>query len=98
MNSQNASVALRSSLRPILALVAVALCATGCTRTHYRRQADREVAYLVNEKNLPGRWGIQNLGLQYDPRSRYFDPNDPDHPAMPPDDPYSHEFMHRVAG
>ena len=80
----------------------VALCAavipTGCSRTHYRLQADREVTGLMNEKNLPGRWGIPNFRLRYDPRSRYFDPTNPDHPPMPPDDPYSHTFMHRVDG
>ena len=33
-----------------------------------------------------------------DPRSRYFDPTDPDGPPMPYDDPASHLYMHCVAG
>jgi hypothetical protein len=33
-----------------------------------------------------------------DPRSRYYDPTNPDHPPLPPDDPYSHVYMHRVDG
>jgi len=52
----------------------------------------------MTEKAIPGRWGIPNFRLRYDPRSRYFDPTNPDHPPMPPDDPYSHTFMHWVDG
>jgi hypothetical protein len=34
--------------------------------------------------------------IEIDPRSRFFDPYDPDHPPMPQDDPYSHDYMHYV--
>ncbi|MBA4016792.1 MAG: hypothetical protein C0483_06370 [Pirellula sp.] len=71
---------------------------SGCTRTQYHRQADREVTTILNQKNMPGRWGLPGFRLEYDPRSRYFDPTNPDHPPMPPDDPYSHVFMHYVDG
>ena len=76
----------------------VAIVVAGCSRTHYRLQADREVTQLLNEKNQPGRWGLPGFQLQYDPRSRYFDPTNPDHPPMPPDDPFSHRYMHEVDG
>ena len=33
-----------------------------------------------------------------DPRSRYFDPYNPDREPMPPDDPAAHVFMHYVDG
>ncbi|MCE9606847.1 MAG: TolC family protein [Planctomycetia bacterium] len=72
--------------------------AGGCTRTYYRQQADREVTHILDQKNMPGRWGLPNFRLEYDPRSRYFDPTNPDHPPMPPDDPNSHVFMHVVDG
>ena len=90
----------KNRFRPCAPLIVAVLAALfgGCTRTHYRLQADREVTSLLNEKNLPGRWGLPNFRLQYDGRSRYFDPTNPDHPPMPPDDPFSHRFMHEVDG
>lgn len=72
--------------------------AGGCTRTYYRKQADQEVTHILDQKNMPGRWGLPQFRLEYDPRSRYFDPTNPDHPPMPPDDPNSHVFMHVVDG
>jgi hypothetical protein len=110
MNSRTATSAIRlraprpdfRRTRGAIGVLAIALSAViaagGCSRTHYRFQADREVTGLMNEKNLPGRWGIPNFRLRYDPRSRYFDPTNPDHPPMPPDDPYSHTYMHWVDG
>jgi hypothetical protein len=92
----------RHRLRTALALAG--LCAVlstsapGCTRTYYRKQADKEVTHILNQKNVPGRWGLPDFRLEYDPRSRYFDPTNPDHPPMPPDDPSSHVFMHVVDG
>lgn len=77
---------------------ALILATLGCTRVHYHRQANREVTTILDQKNLPGRWGLPGFRLEYDPRSRYFDPTNPDHPPMPPDDPYSHVFMHYVDG
>jgi hypothetical protein len=92
----------RQRLRAVLALLGFgALLFTttsGCTRTYYRQQADREVTHILDQKNMPGRWGLPNFRLEYDPRSRYFDPTNPDHPPMPPDDPNSHVFMHVVDG
>lgn len=92
----------RQRLRALLALgglcAVLFTTASGCTRTYYRKQADREVTHILNQKNMPGRWGLPNFRLEYDPRSRYFDPTNPDHPPMPPDDPNSHVFMHVVDG
>jgi hypothetical protein len=70
--------------------------ASGCTRAHYRRQADREVNCVIDNKAVavgeaPGRYRID-----VDPRSRMYDGNNPDCPPMPPDDPISHQLMHCV--
>ncbi len=70
----------------------------GCTRAHYRRQADREVNSIIDDKSLalgkiPGEFRID-----VDPRSRMFDANSPDCPPMPPDDPISHQLMKCVDG
>lgn len=83
---------------PLIALAAALLLCTGCTRAYYHRQADREVQRIVTEKTMPGRWGLPGFFLQYDPRSRYFDPTNVDRPPMPPDDPVSHRLMHYIDG
>ncbi len=78
--------------------LALALFASGgCSRQHYRVQADCEVHDLVAEKSNDPRWAVGDFSIDMDPRSRYFDPSDPDRPPMPPDDPASHQFMHCVA-
>ena len=42
-----------------------------------------------------GRWTIA-IRSQVRPDSRFYDPDCPDHPPMPPDDPTSHRLMHCV--
>ena len=77
-------------------LVLVLLC--GCSRAFYRKQADRDVACLVAQKSNDPRWALPNFPIGMDPRSRYFDPTNPDCPPMPPDDPASHRYMHCLDG
>lgn len=85
-------------------LVGLILCVSlagsaGCARTFWRGRADREVAYLVAEKSNNPRWALPpGFNLNIDPRSRYYDPTNPDRPPLPPDDPYSHQYMHHVDG
>ena len=80
-----------------LAAVAVGLLA-GCSRLTYRLAADKEVRYLIAQKSNDPRWDLPNFTIGMDPRSRYFDPTDPDNPPIPYDDPASHRYMHCVAG
>jgi hypothetical protein len=40
----------------------------------------------------------QNASIDAGPESRFFDPFDPDHPPLPPDDPIAQELMKRVDG
>ncbi len=88
----------RTRGRLLTFLVLMLLLAPGCNRAHYRRQADREAALIVEEKRNNPRWMLPRTTIEVDPRSRMFDPFDPDHPPMPADDPYSHELMHCVDG
>lgn len=81
-----------------LGLAIASLLHSACNRAHYRRQADAEAAALVREKIIAPRWEMPRPSIAIDPRSRMFDPFDPDHPPMPPDDPASHELMHVVDG
>ncbi len=93
----------RFATGPILRFVLVfALCLQsllvvgGCSRSKYRRQANEESYYLIDEKvahaaNVPG---IRRI--EVDPRSRLFDPFNPDRPPMPEDDPAAHRYMEVV--
>ena len=68
----------------------------GCARGSYRREADRDVHWLIREKSRSSQCDMQPFSIQVDPQSRMFDPFCPDHPPMPPDDPDSHRLMHCV--
>lgn len=70
----------------------------GCTRTQYRLAANDEVRQIVREHSLDPRWGLPRFHIAANPRARYFDPTNPDHPPMPGDDPVSHRYMHWVDG
>ena len=82
----------------IVMLVTVAFV-SGCHRSYYRRQADAEAQRLIREKSFDPRWNTsQDGGIDIDPMSRMFDPFSSDHPPLPPDDPSSHQLMHRING
>ncbi len=71
---------------------------TGCARTHHRLEADREAYCAIDERNHDPRWSAREYSIEIDPRSRYFDAHDPDHPPMPADDPTSHAYLQVVNG
>lgn len=79
-----------------IALLLLACC--GCTRTMYRNWADRETYGEVQERNNDPRWKVEKLSVYGDPRARFYDPFNPDHPPMPPDDPAADQFMIRADG
>ena len=81
-----------------LALVCASLAINGCSRTKYRLQADREAYETIAERNDDPRWCVADYSIETDPRSRYYDPCDPDRSPMPPDDPVSHQYVHQVDG
>ncbi len=70
----------------------------GCNRVLYRLRADKEVKYLVAQKSNDPRWQYDTFTIGMDPRSRFWDPTDPDWPAMPYDDPAAHRYMHCIDG
>lgn len=72
--------------------------AGGCTRTHYRLQADKEVRCLIKQKSNDPRWAYPDFPVNIDPRARFWEPTNPDFPPMPQDDPASHRFMVCVDG
>lgn len=70
----------------------------GCSQTQHRLNADREAYCTIAERNGDPRWSQSDVGIEMDPRSRYFDPYNPDCSPMPQDDPASHRYMHCVDG
>ena len=79
--------------------VILILCgANGCYRSYYRQQADAEAYALIRQKANNPHWRMDRYWIDIDPRSRMFDPFDPDAPPMPEDDPTSHQLMHYVDG
>ncbi|MEX2285501.1 MAG: TolC family protein [Planctomycetaceae bacterium] len=78
--------------------ILLCLASTGCSRTFWRLQADKDVYHLLDAKTLDPRWDLPRLDLTPDPRSRFCDPYDPDKPPLPLDDPAANEYMHCVYG
>lgn len=70
----------------------------GCTRAYHRTAADAEVAQVIQTAAEQAQADLIDYTLQPDPRSRLYDPSDPDFPPMPPDDPVAHRWMKWVDG
>jgi hypothetical protein len=92
-NVLSALKALRRLWRPAFSLALAAGFLTsdgGCTRCFYRNKADEEVSEVLAQKDKYPAWAIEQMHVYPDPRARFADADDPDHPAMPPDDPASY--------
>ncbi|HEY4313868.1 MAG TPA: TolC family protein [Pirellulales bacterium] len=85
-----------SRLRAWAPLALLFLSALGCTRNFYRTQADQEISYTIHQLSSLSRNPLEYFNVYTDPRSRLFDPTNPDRPPMPPDDPEAHKLMHAV--
>ncbi len=80
---------------------AMLLClvqAIGCSRPFWRTQADFDTYNLLMEKTADQRWDLPRVALDADPRSRIYDPFDPDLEPLPPDDITANAYMHWVDG
>ena len=96
--SRSSKETIPGQLQAIYLLVCALLIlgSLGCSRTYYRKQADAEAYCVINHKAAcvdaePGSYGIQT-----DPRSRMYDPYNPDCEPMPPDDPTSNKLLQCV--
>src|SRR5437764_12009660 len=70
----------------------------GCSRTYYRHQADRDSYHAIAERNDCPAWELPRTDIDPPPNSRLYDPSNPDHPPMPPDDPAAHRYVHCANG
>lgn len=86
--------ALGSSLLGIV----VATSSVGCSRSFWRQQADTDTYEAITEHLTDQRWSVPRIDITPDPRSRFYDPYDPDAAPLPPDDPAAHTYMHWVGG
>ena len=86
--------------RCAIAVLAVTLmmAGSGCSRMFWRSQADFDSYNLLQRKQFDPRWTIPRTTVDADPRSRFFDPFDPDCAPLPPDDPAASQYMQAVHG
>ena len=87
--------------RPALSTLLVCGCAlllmvAGCSRSTYRRWADRDAYQLINSRQSNPQWNIPNRCVEPDSRSRLADANDPDCGPLPPDDPTAACYMRHL--
>lgn len=88
----NARILTQASL-----LAAVCLAgAVGCSRTFHRQAADSDAYCLIGPKSEVAGASLPTYRIEVDPRSRMFNPNNPDAEPMPPDDPTAHRYMEVV--
>lgn len=77
-------------------VIAALLAPLGCSRPFYRKQADADAYCLTDQKAAVVGSDPMEFRINVDPRSRMYDPNNPDIEPMPPDDPASHQYMECV--
>ncbi|WP_437185875.1 TolC family protein [Planctomicrobium sp. SH668] len=70
----------------------------GCSRTFWREQADRDSYLAITEKLTDPRWELPRVDVTPDPRSRFYDPYNPDCEPTPPDDGAASVYMNWVDG
>ncbi len=88
-----------NTVRLLMALVCTCLVLfSGCSRRFWRQQAERDTYEAVRSKLNDPRWAVPRVNLTPDPRSRFYDPWNPDCEPLPPDDPAAHQTMHCVSG
>ncbi len=87
---------MKGQFRHLLAAGTILLAVCGCSRTFYRQTADADAYCLVDPKAEVAGAAPSSYRIDIDPRSRMYDPNDPDVEPQPPDDPISHRYMEVV--
>ena len=100
MNHQESQLACACRRRCLFLVVVMIVFTTiaGCSRTYWRRHADRTTEAVINERRYDPRWDVPRIDVYGDPRSRFYDPYDPDCEPLPPDDPAAHGYMHYPGG
>lgn len=67
--------------------------ALGCSRTQYRRAADKESYCLINSRQVDPRWDVPNRSVEPGPQSRMYLASERDCGPKPADDPAAKRWM-----
>lgn len=90
-------VAVLRAVPVVTAGLLITLAGSGCTRSSHRMKADYEAKYLLDQKRIEScELNPAEYRIEIDPRSRMFDPFNPDRPPMPEDDPQANNYMRMV--
>jgi hypothetical protein len=70
------------------------LVSPGCLRKHYHRKADRDAYNVLREKTFSRPWYLPgSYSVNADPRSRLFDPSNPNDPMLPHPGPHLYSYQ-----
>tara|TARA_R110002111_G_scaffold262860_1_gene341913 strand:- start:21476 stop:24178 length:2703 start_codon:yes stop_codon:yes gene_type:complete len=67
---------------------------TGCSPTFWFDQANSDTYEILAENANDPAWQVPRFDVEPDPRSRFYDPYNPNHEPLPPDDPAANVYMH----
>lgn len=67
---------------------------SGCSPTFWFDQANQDTYEILAENANDPAWHVPRFDVEPDPRSRFYDPYDPNHEPLPPDDPAANVYMH----
>lgn len=74
-------------------MLLLAVVLAGCSRSHYRKDADAETYPIISERVVVPAYDVGRTQVEPAAGSRLADPFDPDRPPKPPDDPAAALFM-----
>ncbi|MCH9792642.1 MAG: hypothetical protein K0U82_17685, partial [Planctomycetes bacterium] len=57
----------------------------GCSPTFWFDQANKDTYEILAENANDPAWQVPRFDVEPDPRSRFYDPYDPNHEPLPPD-------------
>lgn len=83
--------------KPVLSvtvMVCLIVLSVGCSPTFWADQANSDSYDILAEKANDPAWEVPRYDVEPDPRSRFYDPYDPNHEPLPPDDPAANIYMH----
>ena len=78
----------------IVTMVCLVVLSVGCSPTFWADQANSDSYEILAEKANDPAWEVPRYDVEPDPRSRFYDPYDPNHEPLPPDDPAANVYMH----
>ncbi|HAW27138.1 MAG TPA: hypothetical protein DCY03_03310 [Planctomycetaceae bacterium] len=75
-------------------MVGLMVLSAGCSPTFWADQANSDSYDILAENANDPAWEVPRYDVEPDPRSRFYDPYDPNHEPLPPDDPAANVYMH----